>query len=70
MTMSQMLISDQEKHTLTRSAPHQEAVQGIYIASSAKPSGQVRQFNSKAEAMAAYMKGEINLSTPVQIKGK
>lgn len=70
MTLSQMLISDQEKFSLTRAAPHQEAATGIYLASvsGSKLSGQVRHFNSKAEAMAAYTRGEINLSTPVEIK--
>ena len=68
MTMSNMLISDQEKHSLTKVAPHQEAVTGIYLASMAKPTGAIHKFESKADAQAAYMRGEINLSTPVEIK--
>jgi len=68
MTLSHMLISDQEKHTLTKAAPHQESAVGIYLASSAKPSGAVQRFENKADAQAAYMRGEINLSTPVEIK--
>jgi DNA-directed RNA polymerase subunit beta len=68
MTLSNMLISDQEKHTLTKAAPHQEAVTGVYLASMAKPTGAIHRFENKADAQAAYMRGEINLSTPVEIK--
>jgi hypothetical protein len=53
---------------LTKVAPHQEAVTGIYLASMAKPTGAIHKFESKADAQAAYMRGEINLSTPVEIK--
>jgi DNA-directed RNA polymerase beta subunit len=68
MVLSNMLISDQMKHSLTKAAPHQEAVSGIYLASSAKPTGAIHKFETKADAQAAYMRGEISLNTPVDIK--
>ena len=68
MTLPNMLLSDREKFTLTKAAPQQEAVTGIYMATSAKPKGKKRIFKSKAEAMAAYNRGDIDLSTPVEIK--
>lgn len=68
MTLPHMLLSDREKFTLTKAAPGQEAVTGIYMATSAKPTGKKRIFKNKAEAMAAYNKGEISLSTPVEIR--
>jgi hypothetical protein len=68
ITLSQMLISDQEKHALTKSAPIQESIAGVYLASSAKAQGPVKKFNSKADAIAAYHRGEITLNTPVEIK--
>jgi DNA-directed RNA polymerase beta subunit len=68
MTLPHMLLSDQEKFTLTKAAPQQEAVTGIYAATSAKPKGEKRVFDTKAEAMAAYNRGEISLSTPVEIR--
>jgi len=68
MTLPNMLLSDKEKFTLTKAAPQQEAVTGIYMATSAKPKGAKRIFKSKAEAMAAYNRGDITLETPVEIK--
>ena len=68
MTLPHMLLSDQEKFTLTKAAPQQEAVTGLYLATSAKAKGATKTFASKAEAMAAYNRGEIDLSTPVEIK--
>jgi len=68
MTLPNMLLSDQEKGTLTKAAPQQEAVAGLYLATSKKPSGKKRVFDTKADAMAAYHRGEISLSTPVEIR--
>lgn len=69
MTLPNMLLSDQRKFTLTKAAPDQEAVMGVYQATSAKPTGHTRSFNTKADAMAAYHRGEISLGTPVDIRG-
>lgn len=69
MTLPNMLLSDQRKFTLTRAAPDQEAVMGVYQATNAKPIGHTRVFNTKADAMTAYHRGEIGLGTPVDIRG-
>ena len=68
MTLPNMLLNDQRKFTLTKAAPQQEAIMGVYQATSAKPTGKARVFASKADAMAAYHRGEIGLGTPVTIK--
>jgi len=68
MTLPHMLLSDQRKSSLTTSAPQQEAVMGIYQATSAKPTGKAQTFNTKADAMSAYHSGRITLGTPVTIK--
>jgi len=69
MTLSNMLLSDQKKFTLTKAAPQQEAVLGIYkaTAGAGKAQGPVKKFKTKAEAMAAYNRGEIFLDTPVEV---
>lgn len=68
MTLPNMLLSDQSKFTLTKAAPQQEAVMGVFQATAAKPTGKVQTFNTKADAMAAYHSGKIGLGTPVTIK--
>lgn len=68
MTLPNMLLSDREKFTLSKAAPDQEAITGIYMATSAKSKGKKHVFKNKAEAMGAYNRGEISLSTPVEIK--
>lgn len=68
MTLPNMLLSDQKKFTLTKAAPQQEAVLGVYMASGAKPTGAAKTFETQGDAMAAYHRGEISLSTPVNIK--
>jgi DNA-directed RNA polymerase beta subunit len=68
LTLPNMLLSDQQKFTLTKAAPQQEAILGIYQATSAAPTGKKRVFKTQAEAMEAYHRGEIGLGTPVEIK--
>jgi hypothetical protein len=52
MTLSNMLLSDQRKFTLTKAAPQQEAVAGIYRATKTPARGKVQKFKTKADAMA------------------
>ena len=68
MTLSNMLLSDQSKFSLSKAAPQQEAILGIYKATSAKAQGSTKIFETKGDALAAYHRGEISLSTPVTIK--
>lgn len=68
MTLPNMLLSDQRKFTLTKAAPQQEAVMGVYLATKDKQKGAARVFDTKADAVAAYHRGEIGLNTPVTIK--
>ena len=66
LTLSNMLLGDQWKKQLLV-APDQEAVVGLYQASSAKAKGKKRRFKSKEEMMRAYHAGEIDLGTPVEV---
>lgn len=68
LTLPNMLLSDQRKFTLTKAAPQQEAIMGVYQATGAKPTGKARKFANRADALAAYHQGEIGLGTPVSIK--
>lgn len=68
MTLSQLLFSDREKDTLMV-APRMEAMLGVHLASKAAPetNGKVHRFKTKADALAAYKRGEITLGTKVEV---
>lgn len=68
MTLSHLLFSDREKDTLMVS-PRMEAMLGVHIASKAEatPNGKVHHFKTKADAYAAYKRGEITLNTRVEV---
>ena len=68
LTLPHMLLSDQSKFTLTKAAPQQEAVLGLYKATSGNATGKAQTFENKGDALAAYHRGEITLNTPVTIK--
>lgn len=68
LTLPNMLLSDQRKFTLTKAAPQQEAVLGIYKATSGKAMGKPQTFETKGDALDAYHRGEISLNTPVVIR--
>ena len=67
LTLSKLLFSDKNRDDLMV-FPQHEAIMGAYIAT-AEPQGRTRKFKDKAEAMEAYRKGEIKLTTPVIIGG-
>ena len=67
LTLSNMLLGDQYRQQTTV-APQHEAVAALYDATKFKPKGPSKKFKTKGDAMAAYHRGEINLSTPVEIK--
>lgn len=67
LTLSNMILGDQWKKQLLV-APDQEAVAGIFMASSTKPKGKKRVFKSRADMMKAYHDGEIDLNTPVEVR--
>jgi hypothetical protein len=47
-----------------------EYLQGLNIATRQKAGPPVKVFNSKAEAMQAYRKGEIGVDDPIRIVDK
>jgi len=68
MTLSNLLFSDREKDSLMV-APRMEAMLGVHLASKAEGSanGKTHKFKTKADAYAAYKRGEITLNTKVEV---
>lgn len=65
LTISKVLFSDKNRADL-QVFPQHEAIIGVYAATANK-TGTVRKFKTKAEAMAAYKRGDITMNTPVKI---
>lgn len=66
LTLSKLLFSDKSRDDLMI-FPQHEAIIGAYLATSKTPKGAKRKFKTKADALAAYKRGEITLETPVEI---
>ena len=66
LTLSKLLFGDKNRDDLMI-FPQHEAIIGAYLATSGAAKGRKRKFASKADAMAAYKRGEITLETPVEI---
>ena len=69
MMLSGMLLSDQRRDKLM-AFPQHESILGISLASSktANPDKKTRIFDSHNAVMAAYRKGEIQLTDPIEVK--
>jgi DNA-directed RNA polymerase subunit beta' len=65
MTLSNLLFGDKTKNDLMV-FPQHEAILGVYTASAAK-GGKSYKFKTKAQALAAYKRGEIQLNDTVTI---
>lgn len=66
LTMKQLLFSDRTRDDLLV-FPQHEAIIGAYLATKGEAKGATKRFASKADAQAAYRRGEIGLDTPVEI---
>ena len=66
LTLSKLLFSDKSRDDLMI-FPQHEAIIGTYLATAHAASGPKKKFKTKADAMAAYRRGEITLKTPVEI---
>lgn len=66
LTLSKLLFSDKHRDDLMI-FPQHEAIIGTYLATAKGPSGKLKKFKTKADAVAAYKRGEITLQTPVEI---
>ena len=55
--------------TSVRYKPEKEQVSGLWALTSGMTNKQVRVYNSKAEAIAAYRNGEIGHNDPIEIRG-
>lgn len=66
LTMKQLLFSDRTRDDLLV-FPQHEAIIGAYLATHKAGSGAPKKFASKADAVAAYRRGEIGLDTPIDI---
>lgn len=68
ITLSNLLFGDRSKDDLMVFPAH-EALIGTYLATKDAPSGPVKTFKTKADAIAAYKRGEIKINTRVKITG-
>jgi DNA-directed RNA polymerase subunit beta' len=68
MTLSNLIFSDREKDSLMVS-PRMEAMLGVHLASKAEasPNAKTFSFKNKADAYAAYKRGEISLNSKVEV---
>jgi len=67
MTLSNLLFSDRNRDDLMV-FPQHESILGAYLATSKSgKEGPIKKFKSKAQAMSAYMRGDITASTRVKI---
>ena len=67
LTLSNLLFGDKSRGDLLVK-PAQEAIIGIYKATSAKSSGKaVKKYKNKEEALAAYRRGDVTINDPVEI---
>lgn len=66
LTLKQLLFGDKSRDNLMVFPDH-ESIIGAYLATMGKATGAKKKFKDKAEAMAAYKRGEISLETPVEI---
>lgn len=67
LTLSKLLFGDKSRDDLMI-FPQHEAIIGAYLATRDKHTGPKKTFASKADALAAYKRGEISLDTHVEIK--
>lgn len=68
ITLSNLLLGDVSKDDLMVFPAH-EALIGAYMATKDGAKGETKTFATKADAKAAYRRGEITMSTPVKITG-
>jgi len=69
ITLSNLLFGDRSKDDLMVFPAH-EALIGAYMATKDSATGKTKTFATKADALAAYKRGEIKMNSRVKIKGK
>lgn len=67
MTLSHLIFGDRRPGTLNV-APEMESLLGLHRATQASSGKKIRRFGTRAEALAAYHRGEIDLRDPVEIE--
>jgi len=66
MTLSNLIFGDKQ-HNELMVAPGHEALIGVHLATAKAADGKVHKFKTKADAVAAYKRGEISLQDKVEI---
>ena len=66
MTVSQLVFTDAKPDDLVH-GPRMEAALGLYRATAPSTSSKAKHFKTKADAMAAYKRGELKLTDTVEI---
>lgn len=70
MTLSNMLLSDQQRDKLMVFPQHEAIIAFTLAAKHTTPTGPVRSFKTREEALAAYRRGELKLSDGIEIENE
>jgi DNA-directed RNA polymerase beta' subunit len=70
MTLSNMLLSDQQRNKLMVFPQHEAIIAFTLAAKHTTPTGPVRKFKTREDALAAYRRGELKLSDAIEIENE
>jgi DNA-directed RNA polymerase subunit beta' len=70
MTLSNMLLSDQQRNRLMVFPQHEAIIAFTLAAKHTTPTGPVRKFKTREDALAAYRRGELKLSDAIEIENE
>jgi len=70
MTLSNMLLSDQQRNRLMVFPQHEAIIATTLAAKHTTPSGPVRKFKTREDVLAAYRRGELKLSDSIEIENE
>jgi len=70
MTLSNMLLSDQQRNRLMVFPQHEAIIAFTLAAKHVTPTGPVRTFKTREEALGAYRRGELKLSDSIEIENE
>jgi DNA-directed RNA polymerase beta subunit len=70
MTLSNLLLSDQQRNKLMVFPQHEAIIAFTLASKHTIPTGPVRKFKTREDALAAYRRGELKLSDAIEIENE
>lgn len=70
MTLSNMLLSDQQRNRLMIFPQHEAIIATTLAAKHTTPNGPVRKFKTREDVLAAYRRGELKLSDSIEVENE